>query len=107
MKRDIDEICNELRTVLNYQYAKGVRDAIQLLNEKYLIKVWDKKDSDKLFDDLMETLRDLNIKFSEVVQFYNKTNEQENVEHTRFLITDKNDTTTRNNHRLIDPHQRR
>lgn len=57
--KNVDDICNEIKDFSKYQYAKGVCDVLNLLNEKYIIKVWDKKDAEKFFDDVLDTLRDL------------------------------------------------
>lgn len=67
--KNVDDICNEIKYFSKYQYAKGVCDVLNLLNEKYIIKVWDKKDAEKFFDDVLDTLRDLNIRFVECSRF--------------------------------------
>lgn len=66
MQPTISDICDEMRKHLQEQYTKGVRDVLLLLNKKYLIKVWHREDAEKFFDDVMETLRDLNLQFNDV-----------------------------------------
>lgn len=64
--KTVDNICEDIKQLSHSQYLKGLGDVIDILNSKYLIKVWHKEDSEKFFDDFMETLRDLNLQYNKL-----------------------------------------